>query len=90
MTEAGDKVLLNENNVEACGLLTKTGRVQAEFTAAVSASAEHESGTPDDLLEKMNNRKADSYVTFKVKMEDYYRIKDNADAGGNTEVTGHE
>ena len=29
------------------------------------------------LLERVSNRKADSYVKLNVKMEDYYRIKDN-------------
>ena len=28
------------------------------------------------LLERVSNRKADSYVKLNVKMEDYYRIKD--------------
>ncbi|MCR5279993.1 MAG: 23S rRNA (uracil-5-)-methyltransferase RumA, partial [Lachnospiraceae bacterium] len=28
------------------------------------------------LLKRMSNRKADSYVKLNVKMEDYYRIKD--------------
>lgn len=28
------------------------------------------------LLERVSNRKADSYVKMNVKMEDYYRIKD--------------
>ena len=28
------------------------------------------------LLERMSNRKANSYVKLNVKMEDYYRIKD--------------
>ena len=28
------------------------------------------------LLERVGNRKADSYVKLNVKMEDYYRIKD--------------
>ena len=34
------------------------------------------------LLERVSNRKADSYVKLNVKMEDYYRIKD---AEKNTE-----
>ena len=42
------------------------------------------------LLTRLSNRKADSYMKLNVKMEDYYRIKDNADEGVNTEVTGHE
>lgn len=29
------------------------------------------------LLERVSNRKADSYVKLNVKMEDNYRIKDN-------------
>ena len=29
------------------------------------------------LLERVSNRKADSYVKLNVKMEDYYRIKDS-------------
>ena len=70
--------LLKQNTVEACCLLTKTSRAQSEFTAAaVPASAKHESGTSDDLLERVSNRKADSYVKLNVKMEDYYRIKDS-------------
>ena len=28
------------------------------------------------LLTRVSNRKADSYVKLNVKMEDYYRIKD--------------
>jgi len=28
------------------------------------------------LLERVCNRKADSYVKLNVKMEDYYRVKD--------------
>ena len=28
------------------------------------------------LFERVSNRKADSYVKLNVKMEDYYRIKD--------------
>ena len=28
------------------------------------------------LLERVSNRKANSYVKLNVKMEDYYRIKD--------------
>ena len=28
------------------------------------------------LLERVSNRKSDSYVKLNVKMEDYYRIKD--------------
>ena len=28
------------------------------------------------LLQRVSNRKADSYVKLNVKMEDYYRIKD--------------
>ena len=28
------------------------------------------------LLERVSNRKADSYVKLNVKIEDYYRIKD--------------
>jgi len=28
------------------------------------------------LLERVSNRKADSYVKLNVKMADYYRIKD--------------
>ena len=31
------------------------------------------------LLERVSNRKADSYVKLNVKMEDYYRIKDSAE-----------
>ncbi len=38
------------------------------------------------LLERVSNRKADSYVKLNVKMEDYYRIKD-AEGG---EVYGFE
>ena len=38
------------------------------------------------LLERVSNRKADSYVKLNVKMEDYYRIKDSK--GG--EVYGFE
>ena len=30
------------------------------------------------LLERVSNRKADSYVKLNVKMADYYRIKDSA------------
>ena len=32
------------------------------------------------LLTRVSNRKADSYVKLNLKMEDYYRIKDSADA----------
>ena len=67
----------NESTVEACCLSTKTSAAQSEFTAAaVPASAKHESGTTSDFLERVSNRKADSYVKLNVKMEDYYRIKD--------------
>ena len=31
------------------------------------------------LLERVSNRKADSYVKLNVKMADYYRIKDSAE-----------
>ena len=31
------------------------------------------------LLERVSNRKADSYVKLNVKMVDYYRIKDSAE-----------
>ena len=34
------------------------------------------------LLERVSNRKADSYVKLNVKMEEYYRIKDAE--GGET------
>ena len=74
----GDTIrLLKQNTVEACCLLTKTSRAQSEFTAAaVPASAKHESGTSDDLFERVSNRKADAKVHIDVDLEDYYRIKD--------------
>jgi 23S rRNA (uracil1939-C5)-methyltransferase len=31
------------------------------------------------LLERVSNRKVDSYVKLNVKMADYYRIKDSAE-----------
>lgn len=37
------------------------------------------------LLERVSNRKADSYVKLNVKMEDYYRIKDRDDVGKDTQ-----
>ena len=78
--EDGGKVLLKRNDVEACCLLTKTSAAQSEFTAAaVPASAKHESGTTSDFLERVSNRKVDSYVKLNVKMADYYRIKDSAE-----------
>ena len=67
----------HSGHVEACCLLTKTSRAQSEFTAAaVPASAKHESGTSDDLFERVSNRKADAKVHIDVDLEDYYRIKD--------------
>ena len=77
----GDTIrLLKQNTVEACCLLTKTSAAQSEYTAAaVPASAKHESGTTSDFLERVSNRKADSYVKLNVKMADYYRIKDSAE-----------
>lgn len=38
------------------------------------------------LLERVNNRKTDSYVKLNMKMEDYYRIKDAED--GETDGQG--
>ena len=42
------------------------------------------------LLERVSSRKADSYVKLNKKMEDYYRIKDSADAGKCGGVTENE
>ena len=42
------------------------------------------------LLERVSNRKADSYVKLNVKMEDYYRIKDSTGTGKCGGVTEDE
>ena len=42
------------------------------------------------LLERVSNRKADSYVKLNVKMADYYRIKDSAGTGKCGGVTEDE
>ena len=68
-------MLLNENDVETCALLSKTSKAKSEIRGAVvPASAKHESGTSSDLLERIQNAK--DYIPLKLDMEDYYKIKD--------------
>jgi hypothetical protein len=63
-------------HVEACVLLSKTSEAKSEIRdAAVPASAERESGTSYDMLERI--QKAKDYVEIGVDAEEYYRIKDS-------------
>ena len=57
-------------------LLSKTSEAKSEIRdAAVPASAERESGTSYDMLERI--QKAKEHIEITIDAEDYYRIKDS-------------
>ncbi len=57
-------------------LLSKTSEAKSEIRdAAVPASAERESGTSYDMLERIKNAK--DFIEIGIDAEEYYRIKDS-------------
>ena len=58
-------------------------KIELRFPVYYDGQGSNEMRMPDKntgescvLLERVSNRKADSYVKLNVKMEDYYRIKE--------------
>lgn len=61
------------------GILTEQKRYQVKRIQPVDMFPFTEHVESCVLLERVSNRKADSYVKLNVKMADYYRIKDSAE-----------
>jgi 23S rRNA (uracil1939-C5)-methyltransferase len=59
------------------GILTEQKRYKVKRIQPVDMFPFTEHVESCVLLERVSNRKADSYVKLNVKMEDYYRIKDS-------------
>ena len=69
-------------------LLSKTSEEKSEIRdAPVPASAERESGTSYDMLERIKNAK--DFIEIGIDAEEYYRIKDSEKAAdGNLGLGG--